>query len=195
MFIFGLGNPGEKYEKTRHNVGFIFLDKLQKEWSFPDFKFNKKFNAEISERKRSLPFFQKIIPSDQDNHSAILIKPQTFMNRSGESVEKIIHFYKQPANKIIVIHDDLDLPIGKYKISEGSSSAGHNGVQNIIDCLGTNDFFRIRIGIEIPDGRQSRRIPGQKFVLQNFSPQEFEFLNSVFKDIIAELENLKNGWR
>ncbi len=184
MIIFGLGNPGEKYAQTRHNVGFMFLDSLQADWNLPEFKFNKKFNAELSENNLSL--LERILTKKEEKF--ILAKPQTFMNRSGEAVCRIANFYKQPPEKIIVTHDDLDLTIGNYKISTNSSSAGHNGVQSIIDCLGTKNFIRLRIGIELKEGRLSRKIPGQKFVLQKFSEEETKILQTVFRKIKTELE-------
>ncbi len=182
MLIIGLGNPGEKYEKTRHNVGFILLDKLKDAWNFPEFEFNKKFKAEISEK---VSFLAKIFPKKE---RIILIKPQTFMNLSGEAVRKIMTFYKIPPEDIVVIHDDLDIVIGKYKISENSSAGGHNGVQNIIHNIGTQKFTRIRIGVEKKSGRQSRKIPGQKFVLQNFTPEEIPLLATVLGKIKSDLK-------
>ncbi|HFC76898.1 MAG TPA: aminoacyl-tRNA hydrolase [Candidatus Moranbacteria bacterium] len=177
--IIGLGNPGEEYKKNRHNVGFIFLDKIKQDFGFSDFEFNKKFNAKISEKKQA-SFIKKIFST---NKKIILVKPQTFMNRSGEAIQKIISFYKITSKNIIVIHDDLDIPIGSYKISTKSSAGGHNGVQDIINKIGNQDFTRIRIGIEKKDGRQSRKIPGQKFVLQNFTEEELASLEKLFKDI------------
>lgn len=132
--IVGLGNPGKKYKATRHNIGFIFIDALQAGWNFPVFEFQKKFNAELSREN-----FQQ--------EDIILVKPQTFMNLSGESVKKILDFYKMIPKDILVIHDDLDIAMGNFKIATNSSSAGHNGVQNIIDQLGTQEFRRIRVGI------------------------------------------------
>ncbi len=157
MLIIGLGNPGKKYKKTRHNAGFIVLDELREKLEFPNFEFNKKFNAEISKKG-----------------NLTLIKPQTFMNLSGETVRQFIDFYKLTPADILVIHDDLDIEIGAYKISENSRSAGHNGVQNIIDNLGTQKFKRWRVGIEKVGGRQKRgNISGKDFALQDFTNDEY----------------------
>lgn len=183
--IIGLGNPGKKYELTRHNVGFMAVDKLQKEWKFPDFELNKKFNAEISEG--NCP----VIPSEAEGSKKIfLVKPQTFMNLSGNSVKTLMDFYKITPEDIIVIHDDLDIEIGKYKIATDSSSAGHQGVQNIIDNLGTQKFKRIRIGIEGEEKRKNRVMPSDDFVLQKFTEEEIKEVNKTFADILNNISGL-----
>ena len=164
--IIGLGNPGEKYYGTRHNVGFEFLDKLKNELDFPEFEFNKKFNAEISAKKET-----------------VLVKPQTFMNLSGEAVRNILDFYKLSPDDITVIHDDKDILLGEYRLADDSSSAGHNGVQNIIDCLGTQKFKRIRIGI----GAETD-LPSDVFVLQKFSDEELEIIKKVLDKVLEEVK-------
>jgi PTH1 family peptidyl-tRNA hydrolase len=168
--IIGLGNPEEKYKNNRHNAGFIILDELKNDWDFPDFEFSQKFNADISEKNK-------------DGDKIILIKPQAFMNNSGEAVQKIMSFYKLTPENIIVIHDDLDINFGEYKISTDSGPAGHNGVQDIIDKLGTQNFKRIRIGIEGEEKRKTRIIPGDVFVLQDFSKEELEIVKNLAKEI------------
>lgn len=184
--IVGLGNPGEKYLKTRHNAGFIVLDEIQKEINSSKFKFEKKFNAEISEKNQedteSKSFLQKIF-SPSRREKILLIKPQAFMNRSGEVIKKIVDFYKIIPKNIIVIHDDLDLLTGTYKISASSGSGGHNGVQSTIDTLGTKEFKRIRIGVEKKEGRESRQTPGEKFVLQNLSDDELGEIKNLAKNL------------
>ncbi|HOW60692.1 MAG TPA: aminoacyl-tRNA hydrolase [Candidatus Moranbacteria bacterium] len=159
--IIGLGNHGKKYLGTRHNIGFEFLDNFKEELAFPEFEFNKKFNAEISAKEK-----------------VILVKPQTFMNLSGEALRKILDFYKLSADDILVIHDDKDIALGEYRLAEDSSSAGHNGVQNIIDNLGTQKFKRIRIGIGT-----NTNLPAEDFVLQKFSDKEKEKIEKVLKEI------------
>ncbi len=183
--IIGLGNPGEKYIGTRHNAGFEFLDKLQKEWNFPEFELNKKFNAEISVKKSQISDLKFQI---------LLIKPQTFMNLSGESVKNILNFYKLSPDNILVIHDDKDIPLGEYRAASDSSSAGHNGVQNIIDQIGTQKFKRIRIGTGIKSDTQTDLSAGalakaEIFVLQKFSNKEKEIIEKVFEEIIKEIKN------
>ena len=193
LLIIGLGNPEEKYKKTRHNAGFIAVDKLRKKWNFPEFKFNKKFNAETSispplekgELKGDLK--NKLLYPTNENKT-ILAKPQTFMNRSGETVREIMNFYKLTLENIIVVHDDLDIEIGKYKISTGSSSAGHKGVQSVINNIGTQEFKRIRIGVEKSGGRKNRgNISGDDFVLRDFEEDEIEKVRKLAKKIQVDL--------
>ena len=183
LLIVGLGNPEEKYAGTRHNVGFYFVDKLKEEFSAQGgpatgWEFNKKFKAEISKGKIK----------DQE---IILVKPQTFMNLSGEAVREILGFYKLTPADIIVIHDDLDIVVGKYKIATDSSSAGHNGVQNIIDNLGTQKFKRVRIGVgEEKDGVLACRLDAHDFVLQKFSGEEGAKIQAIKKNILEETQKL-----
>ncbi|MCD6149468.1 aminoacyl-tRNA hydrolase [bacterium] len=180
LLIIGLGNPGEEYKKTRHNAGFIIIDELRKKWNLPEFKFNKKFNAEVSKKSCGLWVM---------GCGLLLVKPQSFMNRSGEAVRKIMDYYKLTPKNIIVIHDDLDIEIGKYKISANSSSAGHKGVQSIIDNLGTQKFKRIRIGVEKAGGRKNRgKISGNDFVLQDFEEEEIEKVRKMVGDIKKEIK-------
>lgn len=177
--IIGLGNPGKEYENTRHNLGFLFVDKLQKELSLSDFAENKKFDSEIAE-------------GNYAGAKIILAKPQTFMNLSGEAVRKILDFYKLTPDDLIVLHDDIDLPAGKFKIATDSSSAGHNGVQNIIDQLGTQNFKRVRIGIgeTSADGTPSCRLGVHDFVLGKITSEESEKINSIEKEILSETQKL-----
>lgn len=167
--IIGLGNPGTQYEQTRHNAGFLFLDVLREKYELPEFAFHKKFNADITEG-----FIEA-------QEKVILAKPQTFMNRSGQSVRALIDFYKIAPEDIIVVADDLDIEIGNYKISENTRAAGHNGIQSIIDNIGTQGFTRVRIGVETVGGRSERgEIAGDKFVLQNFTTQELQDVEDLF---------------
>ena len=176
--LIGLGNPEKKYELTRHNAGFMLLDKIQKTLDFPDFEFNKKFNAEISK-------------NNLEEKEILLAKPQTYMNLSGTAVKAILDFYKLSPNDIIVIHDDIDIPLGKYKIATDSSSAGHNGVQNIIDQLGTQKFRRIRIGIgQEKEGALVCRLGVHDFVLEKFTPEELETIEKISEDILEEIKKL-----
>jgi len=151
MIIIGLGNPGEKYNKTRHNIGFEIIDQIKETNNFPNFKLSKKFKALISEKDK-----------------VILVKPQTFMNLSGQSVKAIASFYK--TKDLIVIHDDIDLTIGKIRISKNRGSAGHKGVESIIKEIG-KDFTRIRIGVQPKTGKP---INTESFVLKKFKKQELE---------------------
>ena len=188
--IVGLGNPGEKYKNNRHNAGFIMLDKIQKELNFSDFKFDNKFNAEISEGVSLSSRAKSATDEVEGSNRILLVKPQTFMNNSGEAVQKIMSFYKLTPADIIVIHDDLDIEIGNYKISSDSSAAGHNGAQDIMDKLGAQNFKRIRIGIETAGGRQNRVIPGETFVLENFTEEEMDKIKNINNDVLSEIKKL-----
>ena len=178
--IIGLGNPGKQYENTRHNIGFEIVDKLQCLFNFPGFSFNKKFSAEISEGTYP-PYEDKII----------LVKPQTFMNLSGISVRSLLDFYKLAPEDIIIIQDDIDIEIGTFKIATDSRSAGHNGVQNIINALGTQKFTRLRIGIgATTTDSPSCRMGVHDFVLGTFSEEENEKNNAIFEKIVEALKKL-----
>lgn len=160
--VIGLGNPGKKYAKTRHNLGFMAINFLREKLDAPKFKLNKKCNAEVSK-----------------TDSFILAKPQTFMNNSGEAAIAILSFYKLTSADLTVIHDDLDFDFGKIKAGAGHGAAGHNGVKSIIELLGTKDFNRVRLGL----GRPPSHIPPEDYVLQNFSPDELKQLPEIFKKI------------
>lgn len=176
-FIIGLGNPGKEYENTRHDAGFMLIDKLAQE-AGATWRENKKFKALIAEAA-----------------GIIFVKPQTFMNNSGESVSAILSYYKllpktlgilknknaDLSEILTVIHDDLDINFGEYKISVDSRAAGHNGVQSIINHLKTQNFKRVRIGIK--KSVDQEMIPTEKFVLMKFSKEEFLTLNELFKKI------------
>lgn len=184
--IVGLGNPGDQYENTRHNAGFIVLDEIQKELSFPEFQFNKKFEAEISEgtiKGEELPLGS----SSPKDLKVILAKPQTFMNLSGKSVASILIFYKIPIENLIVLHDDLDIELGAFKISKDSSAAGHNGVTSIFETLGTQKITRVRIGIEGAEKKLERQMSGSDFVLQKFSQEELETIQKLEAEITKAL--------
>jgi PTH1 family peptidyl-tRNA hydrolase len=178
LLIVGLGNPEEKYFGTRHNIGFAIVDKLKEAWNFPDFEFNKKFDAEISK-------------GSFEGKEIILAKPQTFVNLSGEALAKILEFYKLSPDDILIIHDDLDIIIGKFKIAADSSSAGHNGVQNIIEKLDTQKFKRVRIGIGEEAGETAAcRTDAHEYVLAKFSKEESEKLKKISDDILNAIKSL-----
>lgn len=174
--IVGLGNPGEKYNKTRHNVGFMLIDFIAQEHNLTWHE-DKKFNAHTAKYD-----------------DTILIKPMTYMNNSGQAVQAILSYYKLLPKKLgilktknsdlseilTVIHDDLDIDFGKYKISINSRSAGHNGVQSIIDHLKTKNFKRIRIGIK---DNKPDQMPTVKFVLGRFSKEDLEKIIDLQKNI------------
>jgi len=174
--IAGLGNPTPKYQNTRHNIGFLALDfivsKLDLTW-----KDHKKFQAQIAE-----------------SNDTLFLKPNTFMNNSGQSIQATLAYYKLIPRKLgifpkkncdlsqvlTVIHDDLDISLGKMKETNNSRSAGHNGVQSIIKFLKTKKFRRIRVGIKTDF---LEKIPTEKFVLGNFSKEEKNILNKILPEI------------
>ncbi len=176
--IMGLGNPGKEYENTRHNIGFMFIDKIKEAWNFPDFEFNKKFDAEISKNQI-------------EGKEILLVKPQTFMNLSGDSARTILDFYKLTPDDILVVQDDLDIAVGKYKVATDSSSAGHHGIEDIIEKIGTQKFRRIRVGIgeATNEGVIKCRLGAHDFVLGKFSEEEMEKIKNIEKDILNEIKN------
>lgn len=168
--IIGLGNPGKEYLQTRHNAGFLFIDFLQQRFHCEAFHVNEKMSAEIS---------SGIINGEK----ILLIKPATFMNASGTAVQALMRFYKFSPADIAIVHDDLDIAPDTYKTTLSSRAAGHNGVQDIIDKISTQDFFRIRIGIGRPPEVAGICVPSHDFVLQNFSEEEMTHLSELFPKI------------
>jgi len=167
--IVGLGNPGEEYEKTRHNIGRVILEYFRKKNKFPDWGYNKKLDALESEMKIK-------------KESVRLIEPETFMNKSGLSVKPLISSAKK-ALQLVVIHDDLDLPLGTIKISFNKGSGGHRGLESIMRAIKTKAFTRVRVGISpsTPSGK-IRKPKGEKkvedFILGTFRPSELLKLRS-----------------
>jgi len=178
IFIVGLGNPGRKYQETRHNIGFQVIDEFLKENNFPKFKFAKKFNVEISE-------------GILNKKKVLLVKPQTFMNLSGESVKPLINFYKITRPGLVVIHDDIDIPLGKIRIVKNRGAAGHKGIESIIKELGTKNFVRFRIGICPKTGKPKNP---EDFVLKKFNKDEEKIVKEVIKKTVEAIEMaLKDG--
>jgi len=168
--IIGLGNPGKKFENTRHNVGFMAIDEFAKKNSFPDFELEKKFDALVSE-----------------DNDIMLAKPQTFMNESGKAVKKMLA--KNNTENLIVIHDDIDLPVGKIKIIKDRGSAGHKGVESIIQNIGNENLIRIRVGIG-----GNKNVDAMKIVLKNFSAEEQKLVNNAIQKAVDALNLfLKEG--
>jgi PTH1 family peptidyl-tRNA hydrolase len=185
----GLGNPGKQYVLTRHNVGFMVVNAIAKN-SNETWQYNKKFNAEIT----SLPA-PLLIRRGEKGERFILAKPQTLMNNSGQALRALMSYYQllpkklsiftakgsDLSNILTIIHDDIDIELGKYKISVDSRSAGHKGVQSIINHLKTKNFKRIRIGIRTT---AADKIPAEKFVLQKFSEEEINIIRALINEII-----------
>jgi PTH1 family peptidyl-tRNA hydrolase len=182
--IVGLGNPGSKYEHTRHNAGFIGLD---------NFIYLAQDDHMLSAVNSKDDFSSKIIRATigkgETASELLFAYPQTFMNDSGQSVSAIMQFYKIEPKDLIVLHDEIDLPLGTVRLTQNSGAAGHNGVKSIIENLGTSEFTRIRIGIE--DREENRIPPTDVFVLQNFTENEldifpFEEINSKLKGLLIK---------
>lgn len=175
ILIVGLGNPGKKYKKTRHNVGFWAMDELAKKETWQE---SKKANC----------LYLKTQISDKN---AELIKPLTFMNNSGKCVRYVKRKRSIKPEDIIIIHDDIDLPLGTIRVSKNISSAGHKGIQSIIDELGTKNFTRIRIGIQPKIGKPQNV---EEFVLKRFTKEEGKRIQKIIKTAIKIIEKgLKEG--
>jgi PTH1 family peptidyl-tRNA hydrolase len=153
--LVGLGNPGEKFEGTRHNAGFLLVDALQ-----------------------------KVKPP----HDLIVRKSDMFMNESGIFVKKLVDRYELDLNNLYIAHDDLDIPLGAYKIQFGTGPKVHNGVNSVEKELGTKDFWRIRIGVD--NRKPDDRIQGEEYVLQDFKDEERKILNSIIAEICKKLATL-----
>ncbi|KKU86183.1 MAG: aminoacyl-tRNA hydrolase [Candidatus Wildermuthbacteria bacterium RIFCSPHIGHO2_01_FULL_47_27] len=167
--IVGLGNPGKKYGKTRHNAGFRTLDALQKERGFHAWRAKKVCASMLSDGTVA-------------GEKTMLCKPQTFMNGSGSAVRRLMKTLGMGADNLIVVHDDIDLPLGKIKIVRNRGSAGHLGISSIISALGTKDFIRLRIGVKPSDGKET----AAELVLENFSrPEEATLKEAIRKSLRA----------
>ncbi len=160
MLIVGLGNPGKEYEKTRHNIGFMFVDEVAKSYN-AEFKLSKKHQALLAE-----------ININGQKH--YLAKPITYMNLSGIAVNNIASYYKIPTNEIIIISDDMNLSTGKIRIKPQGSSGGHNGLKSIFNSLGTENITRIRIGIA-----KNTQIEQKDYVLGTLSKEELTTINQT----------------
>jgi len=174
--IVGLGNPGKEYVNTPHNAGFVFLDALREKFMYQDTLYPTDWKTEDT-------FLSDIaFIKDGSKIVAILQKPSTFMNLSGEAVEKIIRkFDIEPSNDLILVHDDLDIQLGEFKIQKGKSPIGHNGVISVEEHLGIKDFKRVRIGIE---NRSNKNIPGLDYVLMKYSKEEQTTLEETVQEAI-----------
>ncbi len=175
--IVGLGNPEPKYDKTRHNIGFAAVDELAKIWQMP-----------LKENKRFQGFFSEGVTSG--GQKVRLLKPLTYMNRSGQSVRAVTDWYKIPTQSILVIYDDMDLPVGRLRMRMSGSAGGHNGMKSIIAHLRGKDFPRLRIGIGKSDGNKGTI----SHVLGKFSPEESQTIEEILYVSVKAIElGLKEG--
>lgn len=168
--VVGLGNPGKEYKNTRHNCGFRAIDFYAEKNSL---NFKNKFNGEYCEQ---------II----NNEKVIFLKPQTFMNNSGDSVIKFVNYYNINLEDILVIYDDVDFEVGTFKIKKNGSSGGHNGINSIINVLKTQNVYRLRIGIS------KNKIPLVDYVLGNFSKEDNEKINDMMPNVVNAINDFCN---
>ncbi len=167
--IVGLGNPGKQYEHTRHNVGFEVIDRLA-----------EKHDILMTERKHRAFCGKGLIGGQK----AMLVKPQTFMNLSGESVKSAVDFYQIGTDELIVVYDDVSLSPGQLRIRRAGSAGGHNGIKNIIAQLGTQEFPRVKVGV----GEKPERMDLADYVLSHFSKSEWEMMEEAFKEAADAVE-------
>ena len=171
LIIAGLGNPGKEYENTRHNAGFMVMDALA-----------EKIGADISEKKHKALCGKGVIGGEK----VILMKPQTYMNLSGECIRQVMDYYKVDPSEFIVIYDDISLVPGGIRIRKKGSAGGHNGIKNIIAHLGTQEFPRVRIGV----GEKPARMDLADYVLGHFPKEEAETMTTAFKDGAAAVVDM-----
>ena len=167
--VAGLGNPGSEYEKTKHNVGFMFVDALAEKLGVTDWK--DKFDAKIGEARIGA-------------EKVLLVKPQTYMNESGQAIGPLMNFYKLDAEDLIVVHDDMDIPAGTIRIRKKGSAGGHNGIKSVLAHVGDEHFARVRIGI-------GRPMPGWtvvNHVLAPFVPEDVPKIDEAIKYLVPAVE-------
>ena len=177
IYIIGLGNPGKKYSKSRHNIGFLLLEYFAKKYN-SSFLIKDKLKSSCSEFRINRSSYR-------------LFLPNTFMNNSGDAVRAIVDWYKINLNQVFIIVDDKDLPLGKIRFRKKGSSGGHNGLKSIIEKLQTQNFNRIRIGIgSPPKTNETKNFNTISHVLGNISLEEKSILDKVYKRVIESLEQL-----
>ena len=172
--VFGLGNPGKNYAFTRHNAGFLFLDFLK-----------EKFNTDFLKLKKATCEYLKVV---FDKKTLFLVKPLTFMNLSGNAVFDFCQYFNIDKEKIIIVHDDLDIPLGKFRFDFARGPKSHKGLISVEDRLKTKNFWRIRIGID--NRAEAFKIKGEEYVLQKFLPSEMERIKEVFQKIYDRLPEI-----
>lgn len=173
--IVGLGNPGSEYANTRHNVGFWFVDEVARQFG-GNFKTEKKFNGELAR-------------VNIHGRDVLLLKPMTFMNLSGQALQQLMNFYKVNLENVLVVHDELDLPVGTVRLKQSGGHGGHNGLRDIIANCGGNQFLRLRLGIGHP-GEKSK-VTGH--VLKKASNDDQQAIEDGISHAIAELDLIVNG--
>jgi len=169
--IIGLGNPGSRYQYTRHNIGFAVIEKIAARCEV-DLK-QKSFNALWNRGKIA-------------GNDVLLAMPQTFMNLSGNAVQKLLAYFKVEASHLIVIHDDLDLPMGTFRLKTGGGDAGHKGLKSITTCLGSADFMRVRVGI----GKPAEKSRVENYVLERFDSAESALIEPIIQSAAEAVEEI-----
>jgi len=195
--IIGLGNPGKKYEGTRHNVGWLVLDRMVQKLQAPSSKLQKNSKFKIQKKLKSAIWEEKL-----GKEKVVLAKPLTFMNNSGEAVKLLTINYQLSTINLFIIHDDLDIPLGSFKIQFAKGPREHKGVESVERALSTKDFWRVRVGIE---GRMSNVLPaqagkcqmsnvsGEEYVLGEFTAGELRTLEKTIPVVIAKLIECVKG--
>lgn len=173
--IVGLGNPGNQYQATRHNAGFWFIDRVE-----------DRYRTRLIHRNR---FFGQVGSIDIDGHQVYLLKPDTMMNLSGKSVQALASFYRIEAGEMLIAHDELDIGCGHLRLKSSGGHGGHNGLRDIVRCLGSNNFHRLRIGI----GHPGHASLVTRHVLSNASPQEKQQIDRAIDRAVGELANIISG--
>ena len=175
ILVVGLGNPGSEYASTKHNIGYLAVDEI-----------GKRVGIELKKKKFNGSYGEGFV----NNEKLLLLKPETYMNRSGESVSSAAKFYNIPTKNIIVIHDEMDLPTGSVRIKAGGGSAGHKGINSIVAYLGDRNFVRVRIGI----GKPREKSRGASHVLSQFGIEEDALVrDSISRSADAVMEIIERG--
>lgn len=176
--IAGLGNPGERYKKTRHNVGFQFIDQLLQHYGYStaDLKYDKKLKAELAKLA-------------VNNQNIFVAKPQSYMNLSGQSIQLICHYFKIDPTQILVVHDDINLDPGQVKLKEQGGHGGHNGLRNIAQNINTNQFRRLRIGV----GHHGANNSMSNYVLGTPSKQDQQLINNGTQETLRYMDDILAG--
>jgi PTH1 family peptidyl-tRNA hydrolase len=179
FIVAGLGNPGDQYRSTRHNVGFFIVDELARRWHSATFL--EKWQAQY-------------VSLSVDEQKVHLIKPVTFMNRSGKAVVYFYRFYKVNPDQLLVVHDDIDMAPGRIKLVKGGGAGGHNGIKSLVETLGTKEFYRLKIGIGRPgNGVVHADFPVDKYVLGNITEEDFNILQSRYDSIEDGIRTFLQG--
>jgi PTH1 family peptidyl-tRNA hydrolase len=175
MFV-GLGNPGSRYERTRHNVGFMVIDELA-----------RRHGIDVTRNEKEALTGKGLV----GGHSVMLVKPQTFMNLSGRAVSRLVHYYMDDAEDLVIVYDDIDLDVGRLRIRTNGSPGTHNGMKSIVRDLATSDFPRVRFGVRGETYSKSRDLAG--YVLERFTDEEVPYVSDAIDRAADALEVLARG--